>query len=239
MALPSKHIWIFTDGACSGNPGPGGWAAIIRWPDDEVQELGGGEPRATNNRMELMAALRALEHARERAGGAVHALVFTDSTYLIRGMTEWAPKWEAKGWPEDLANRTLWQALWDHRAGVEWHHVAAHAGIPGNERVDTIAVAYTHGQYPSLYQGPRAQYDVDLEIITSRTAGVKSKSRSRSKTPGVYLSLVDGQFQRHRDWKSCEAVVKGRSGARFQKAVSPEEEAEICARWGVIPPEDR
>ena len=135
-----KHVEIFTDGACSGNPGPGGWGAILRYRGVE-KELSGAEPETTNNRMELMAAIAALEALKE----PVEVDLYTDSEYLKRGITEWLPQWKARGWKtaakKPVKNADLWQrleaAMAPHR--VRWHWVRGHAGHAENERADRLA----------------------------------------------------------------------------------------------------
>lgn len=211
----------------------------MRWPDGRIEELGGGEKRATNNRMELMAALRAIERVRKDQASTreQRILILTDSMYLINGMTKWAHGWARKGWPEDLANRELWQELYAVRGHLEWRHVRGHAGIPGNERADQIAVGFSKGAAPALFVGAATEYPVQLSAALPPSAPPSAGDTSHTVAPSpassvVYLSLVDGKLERHTDWKSCEARVKGRSGARFQKALSPQEEAEILTRWG-------
>lgn len=133
-------IEIFTDGACSGNPGPGGWGALLRFRGKE-RELHGGEPETTNNRMELMAAIQALETLKR----PVHVRIHTDSKYVRDGITEWLPNWKARGWKtaakKPVKNVDLWQrleaAIGMHR--VEWRWVKGHAGHPENERADALA----------------------------------------------------------------------------------------------------
>ena len=135
-----KHVEIFTDGACSGNPGPGGWGAILRYKGVE-KELSGAEPETTNNRMELMAAIAALEALKEPVEVDLH----TDSEYLKKGITEWLPQWKARGWKtaakKPVKNADLWQrleaAMAPHR--VHWHWVKGHAGHAENERADALA----------------------------------------------------------------------------------------------------
>ena len=130
---------VFTDGAAKGNPGPGGWAAIVV-AAGRVRELGGGSRHTTNNRMELTGPIEALSHLKETPG---RVTVHTDSTYVIRGIREWIPSWQRRGWRtmegKDVLNRELWERLWtltqNHEGGVEWHYVRGHVGIPGNERV--------------------------------------------------------------------------------------------------------
>ncbi|MFD0804819.1 ribonuclease HI [Nocardioides caeni] len=131
---------IHTDGACLGNPGPGGWGAVLRY-GDHVKELHGGEPDTTNNRMELMAAIQALESLTRRSAVDLH----TDSSYVRNGILSWVVKWKANGWrtaaKQPVKNVDLWQRL-DAAAtehDVEWHWVKGHAGDPGNERADELA----------------------------------------------------------------------------------------------------
>lgn len=134
------RIEMFTDGACSGNPGPGGWGVVLRWKGHE-KELKGGEPATTNNRMELMAAIRGLEALKRPSAVDLH----TDSTYLRDGITKWIFSWKAKGWRtadnKPVKNQDLWQRLEEARKPhkVEWHWVKGHAGHPENERADQLA----------------------------------------------------------------------------------------------------
>ncbi len=132
-------VEIFSDGSCEGNPGRGGWAALVRM-DGYERELSGGEAHTTNNRMELTAALRALESL----PGGSRVRFYTDSEYLRKGITEWLPGWVARGWKRKggaLANVDLWQALAKviRRHEIEWRWVRGHAGHAENERVDRLA----------------------------------------------------------------------------------------------------
>lgn len=137
MVLPL--VEIFTDGSCEGNPGRGGWAALIRSGGQE-RVLTGTEAESTNNRMELMAALKAMEALQHPS----QVRFYTDSQYLRRGITEWLPNWQARGWKRKggaLANVELWQALAQaiQRHQIEWHWVKGHAGHTENQRVDRLA----------------------------------------------------------------------------------------------------
>lgn len=157
------RVWV--DGACSGNPGPGGWAALIVMPLGEVVELGGFEGRTTNNRMELMAAISALR-ALSRYPGQVR--VKSDSEYVVIGITKWLPGWRRRGWmrkdKQPVANQDLWQTLDAlvqlrtnlHR--VYWEHVDGHSGDLGNERADALAVSYSKGRPLPLYHGGLTGY---------------------------------------------------------------------------------
>jgi len=233
---------VFADGAAKGNPGPGGWGAIVVTPEGRVTELGGGSPHTTNNRMELTAVIEALRHVAPAPGPvAVH----TDSVYVLRGIRDWIHAWRRRGWTTkeggDVLNRDLWEDLADaeRRAGkVAWHFVRGHVGIPGNERVDAIANGFATGRPPALYRGPLVRYDVpvlDIPDDTSVPARKPSTPGGRKAAPHSYLSVVDGRPERHATWAECERRVKGRSGARFKKAMSAAEEADILRAWGFAP----
>jgi ribonuclease HI len=133
-------VEIYTDGACRGNPGPGGWAAFLS-VDGREKEIAGAEALTTNNRMELTAVIRALEALHR----PVSVRVFTDSQYVRRGITEWVAAWKARGWRtadrKSVKNIDLWQRLEElaARHEIDWRWVPAHAGVPGNERVDRLA----------------------------------------------------------------------------------------------------
>ena len=142
MSADRKQVDIHTDGACLGNPGPGGWGALLRWRGIE-RELAGGEPDTTNNRMELMAAISALEALKEPCDAILH----TDSQYVRKGITEWMANWVRRGWKtaggDPVKNRDLWERLHaaNARHKVDWRWVKGHAGDPDNERVDELARA--------------------------------------------------------------------------------------------------
>jgi ribonuclease HI len=131
-------VEIFTDGACSGNPGPGGWAALLRYKTVE-KEISGGERETTNNRMEMMAVIEAL--AALKKSSTVD--LYTDSQYVQKGVTEWMKGWKAKGWPSRIKNQDLWLRIDEEMARhkVTFHWVRGHDGHEENERVDKLAVA--------------------------------------------------------------------------------------------------
>jgi ribonuclease HI len=139
--MSARVVEIYTDGACSGNPGPGGWGAVLDYGGREKELYGGEAGKTTNNRMELMAAIRALESLTR----AVPVHLYTDSIYLRNGITKWLPSWKRNGWQtaakQPVKNADLWQRLEAavKRHDVDWRWVKGHAGDPGNERADALA----------------------------------------------------------------------------------------------------
>ena len=140
MSATRKQIEVHTDGACLGNPGPGGWGALLRWREVE-RELSGGEPDTTSNRMELMAAIAALEALREPCD----VILTTDSQYVRQGIMDWLSNWIRRGWKtaggDPVKNRDLWERLQAASAPhtIDWRWVKGHSGHPENERVDVLA----------------------------------------------------------------------------------------------------
>ena len=137
----SKPVEIFTDGACQGNPGPGGWGALLRWHNHE-KTLSGGAAHTTNNRMELLAAIKALEALKKPC----QVIITTDSRYVQQGITQWLPNWKKRNWltaaKQPVKNADLWQRLESaihQQQRVEWRWVKGHAGHPDNERADQLA----------------------------------------------------------------------------------------------------
>ena len=147
----TSTITIYTDGACSGNPGPGGWAARLRYADGRIKEIGGSAEATTNNRMELNAAIQGLR----AADGADSIEVVTDSEYMRKGITEWIINWKRRGWKtaakKPVLNKDLWLELDElNTERVRWAYTKGHAGDPDNERCDEIAQAYSQGLEPTL-----------------------------------------------------------------------------------------
>ncbi len=138
--MPHRSVIIYTDGACSGNPGPGGWGSVLMYLGHR-RELSGGDASTTNNRMELMAVIKALEALKRPCNITIH----TDSTYVMKGMTEWLPQWKQRNWltaaKKPVKNVELWQrlekAIDSHK--VDWKWVKGHSGVPENERADELA----------------------------------------------------------------------------------------------------
>lgn len=230
-------IVIYCDGASSGNPGPSGWGAIIFFPDGRVLEMGGGSPRATNNQMELQAAISSLERVQ---GIKAPVLICTDSSYLINGATGWIHGWMKNGWKTkegaDVSNRDHWQKLHLMMRTVPkitWQHVRGHCGIPGNERADAIAVAFRDEKDIDLYQGSKDQYTHVTDVMPPPPSANPSPSKKKPPKTGYYLSLLGNTVERHQTWAQCEARVKGQSKAKFKKVANEVDEREVLAKWGV------
>ncbi|NJK78664.1 MAG: ribonuclease HI [Chloroflexaceae bacterium] len=222
-------IRIVTDGACKGNPGAGGWAALIIYTDNRIDELGGREPRTTNNRMELQAVIEGLRHV----PADVPVEVITDSKYVLQGATKWVHRWRQHDWQTvqgtSVENRDLWEALAD-LAGqrVQWQHVYGHTGDVYNERANTIAQAYAAGRTPP----PRS---VQLPTATEHTSdtGLLSRIEQARPAPTTYLSLVRGKVERHTTWDACKARTHGVPGARLKKCKSAAEELATVRAWNM------
>lgn len=229
-----KKIVIFSDGSSRGNPGPGGFGAIII-EDGEVKEIGGREDHTTNNRMELLAVITALSSVSSND----EIVVNTDSAYVVNGITKWVFGWQKNNWKtaqdDDVLNKDLWQKFIEVVKGkkIKWNVVSGHSGIPGNERCDEIATFFADGKKPDLYNGKIFNYSVDITDLMGD--GTKKKKKTNSKVPGYsYLSLVNGVFKKHKDWASCEKEVKGIKGkVKFKKAESEIHEEEIMKEWEI------
>ena len=242
--MTEKKIIIYSDGACSGNPGPGGWGAIVS-DMMSVYELGDADVSTTNNRMELNGVIRALEFvvkSKELAESDT-VQIFTDSVYVIRGITQWIHGWKKRDWKnsenEDVLNQDLWQQLdavvfkAKTRHKLIWSYVKGHAGIPGNERCDQIAVSFSKNEFVSLYRGSATSYVFDIgELPEIRPLPEMKGKGAPSSVRSWYISLVNGVFSRHETWSQCEALVKGRP-AKFKKVSSEEEEKAVKKSWGM------
>jgi ribonuclease HI len=221
---------IFTDGSSRGNPGPGGWGAVVV-EGEKVTELGGKETKTTNNRMELTAVVEALASTK-----ADEVSVHTDSSYLINGITEWIEGWKKNNWKtktkEDVLNRDLWEMLDESISGREvlFRKVSGHAGVPANERCDVIATSYADNNPVLLFKGDLLDYTVDVEQIEISVGGKEKKSKSKSSGPAYsYVSSIDSVVAVHKTWDECKARVNGVSGALFKKSVSAEDEQNIIS----------
>ncbi len=223
-------LTIYTDGACSGNPGPGGWGTVLV-RGEAYEELGGREERTTNNRMEMRAAAEGLRRA--APGDRVH--VVTDSKYLHDGILKWIRAWKRRGWKKadgaEVLNRDLWEELDGlcSRPGIRvtWEHVRGHSGHLLNERCDRIATGFARGTPPVLERWAAGE---------GRPAAADARGEAGEDLAyPAYLSWVDGEARLDRSWPTCEARVKGRGGARFKKVRSPAEYRATLSTWGLDP----
>jgi ribonuclease HI len=241
---PLESHLIFCDGSSLGNPGPGGWGAIVVRKEGMVFELGGPENPTTNNRMELKGLIEALKAIDHEEGDVT---VYTDSKYVESGATSWYRGWIARGWRtstnDPVLNADLWKVLLaaiserGKFGRVYWKRVPGHSGVAGNERADAIATGFAKGMPPELFNGSLATYaidilniDVDPDLHEER---VHDKARSRMKAYS-YISEVKGVIQTHATWAECEARVKGKSGVKFKKSLSAAEERLIIAAWSKL-----
>jgi ribonuclease HI len=229
-----KKVIIFSDGASRGNPGKGGWGAIIASPDTVI-EIGGHEKKATNNRMELGAILGALK----KTDTADYIEAYLDSAYVVNGISKWIYGWLKNNWKTkdggDVSNKDLWKSLYElvEDRKLNWHLIKGHAGHGGNERVDEIATAFADGENIELYNGSRKEYKYSLSVDLEKNDLPREKDRKNIKAYS-YLSLVNSDFRKHKTWTECESQIKGKSGAKFRKAISKEDEEKIMKEWGVI-----
>jgi len=227
---------IFTDGASKGNPGRGGFGVVVVW-DGQVTELGGREDNVSNNNMELRGAIEALKFARKKS--LADLLIYSDSKYVINGITAWIFAWKRNGWKtkagEPVANIDLWKDLSELALGlkIKWEYTGGHVGIVGNERVDAIASDFAEGKKVELYSGPLETYGKDILNITKDETAHEAKSAARSKSKlraYSYVSEVDGVVKTHKTWSECEDRVKGKN-ARYKKAISSEDEINIIEKF--------
>ncbi|OHA15037.1 MAG: ribonuclease HI [Candidatus Taylorbacteria bacterium RIFCSPLOWO2_12_FULL_43_20] len=247
-------IRIYTDGSSRGNPGPGGWGAIVFFGDEFVVELGGREAHTTNNRMELTAAVYALrfveshEKKREDQGNFTRSNdlksypidLRTDSQYLINGITKWIWGWEKNGWKtaakEKVLNQDLWMELFSltQQFKVNWNYVAGHSGVIANERCDEIATAFADGIKVPLYSGELSKYALANIAGGENSRGQEKdykKSDREKNRKYSYISMVDGKIMVHDNWDECEKRVKGVSGAKYKKISSETEKARVMEEF--------
>ena len=228
-----NSIIVFADGASLGNPGKGGWGAIIL-SHNQVTELGGRKDDATNNMMELTAAIEAFSFLKDEKDPIT---ISTDSAYVVNGAEKWILRWREEGWKtkakKPIRNFSLWKKLDDLSFGkkIIWRHVSGHSGMSGNERVDTIASAFAKGNSPILYKGSLSAYKINL--LDERYDKDKKTKRQASRSGKLaysYASFVDGVIRVHKTWRECEAIVKGKN-AKFRKTLDREDEQKLIQSW--------
>lgn len=234
--MSRDELIVYTDGASRGNPGPGGWGAVIL-VGGQAMEIAGSAQDATNNQMELEAVRAVLSDS----GALAHAgavTVFSDSAYVVNGMNSWMWGWETKGWitsqKTPVENKVLWQSLltlsrkYGNRLTIA--KVAGHSGELYNERCDELAVAAALGKKQELFKGTQNAYGIFLKEAGT-TAKEAAPKKKKSDTPAYsYISLVDGQVYTDKTWVACEKRVKGKK-ALYKKVFSKEEETALVQEY--------
>lgn len=209
-----ENVIIYTDGASRGNPGRGGWAAVII-TDNQVVELGGYKELTTNNQMELQGVIGALEHCVQKFKND-HIEVNSDSQYVLLGIQSWVHGWQKNGWVtkqnEAVKNKDEWQALLalSQQLKISWKKVKGHAGDLGNERADYIATSFADTQAADLFIGPKAGY----------------YALESPRTFPCYASFVDQVLKYHSTWDECKQAIAGKKGVLYKKLLSASEESD-------------
>ncbi len=234
MKSKQDTITLYTDGSSRGNPGPGGWAAILM-SDSEVIELAGNKKPATNNQMELQAVIEGLAHAKRYYVDA-HIELHADSRYVLNGIEKWLDGWVKKDWmtmaKKPVENKGQWvelMALRDHFGRkLKLNKVDGHSGHIYNDRCDELAVAAALGKNPKLFNGTIKEYETELANNPPQSENKSDKKSSTNKGAAYsYVSMVDGIVQADRDWATCEKRVKGKKGAKYKKVFSKGEETQL------------
>lgn len=260
-----NDIIIYTDGSSLGNPGRGGWGAVIMFPEHndkskvesnklKVIELGGAEKDTTNNRMEMTAAYEALHFVESKLKTNNYKLitVFTDSAYLLNGITKWVYGWEKKDWKTSTGDEVLNQDLWKKLVSIvrkiefkiKWIKVKGHSGVHLNERADVICTSFSSGEPVKLHKNitlaefekylPLPEGKGSKKLASPTKVGVRHGSDKKSSKPGYsYVSMVDGKIKIDKTWVECEKRVKGKSGAKYKKSINKEDENNIIALWSL------
>ena len=241
--MKKSSYLLFTDGACSGNPGKGAWAFVAihletNLGDSEVIEGADFSDQTTNNKMELTAVLKAIEWLAERKFD--EAVIWTDSKYVQEGLSSWIYGWQRNNWVTKEGNPVSNQELWKHALtlekslGVTWKKIRlerlpGHHGILGNERCDQLARECIANEFASTYQGPLKNHPFGMDMLKT------SPDKVQNLGEFWYISLVAGEAKRHKTWPECEAYVRGKKSAKFKKVYSIQEESLILKGWGSDP----
>lgn len=241
-----QSVIAFTDGSCSGNPGQGGWGSVLCLNDKDsktahIIELGGyGGEQTTNNEMEIVAVLEVfsyLEKTSKDAPTSMRLVIATDSTYVLKGVSQWMTRWEVNGWKtksgDEVANLSLWKKLLSFKKrwsrNFEIKKVDAHSGHPANERADQIAVDFSKKRRVDLFSGSLEKSPFQINDFSLQ----RSNSNQRVPFKPIYLSLVHGELQEHRSWPECQNRVQGVSGAKFKKVKTKQEKDSVLKSWGI------
>lgn len=240
--LEKYSYLIFSDGSSLGNPGNGGFGTIVIQNQRLVTEIGGHEKNTTNNRMELAGLLSGLRMIEKLEGDV---LCCTDSQYVINSVTKWLNGWKKNNWKTSTKTPVLNKDLIEqidriieaHKkiGEINFKYVPGHVGVSGNERCDQIATTFARDENPDLFSGTLSDYAIDILNIGVDEDKNDKKFELKKKNGKAYsyLSLVDGKAMRHDSWPECEKRVKGKSGVKYKKALSQQDEQTILKSWGV------
>lgn len=249
--MKKDEIIIYTDGSSLGNPGPGGWGSVLLFPDLKVIELGGREKESTNNRMEMTAGIEALKEIEKRKTKAKVIKICTDSSYLLNGITMWIYAWVKNNWitktKEPVLNKDLWEILYKvesnlkNKYKIEWVKVSGHSGVHLNERCDQIATSFAGNNTTMLFRGNLKDYEKLFGKITTPSRfkvetpllHKEGRIKTKSRIAYSYVSAVGGKVFADKTWGECEKRVKGKSGAKYKKVFSKEEEQDLIAEWSL------
>lgn len=234
---PLRVVAAACDGACSGNPGPGGWGALLRFEDGSQRELGGADPATTNNRMELTAALALLENLRDLPRHP-DLVIRTDSRYLIDGLQKWLAGWKRKGWRTasggQVLNRDLWERLDRARLpDLSLVHVRGHSGDPDNDRCDVIAVAFARGQRPRLAVAGPAAPALPLpaqETTVLMASGLKTQALKASAATKPAAKTAAASTPAARAAAARTAVLESEGAAAAPSELAPEALTTLLSR---------
>lgn len=248
--MKKDEIIIYTDGSSLGNPGPGGWGTVVAINGEKIIEIGGRENESTNNRMEMTAALEALRLVEKRKIKSKTIIIHTDSSYLLNGITMWVYSWVKNNWKtktgDAVLNKDIWEDLYKVSSNLKsiyeiiWVKVSGHDGIHLNERCDVIATGFSAQSHPILFTGSPKDYEklfgVSLEDHKENKKIIDKiikKKKNSKEIAYSYVSQVSGKIHADKTWAQCEKRVKGKSGAKYQKVYSKQEEQELIGLWSL------
>jgi ribonuclease HI len=238
-----NDIIIYTDGSSLGNPGKGGYGAVIVFQkENRVIELGDFSSMTTNNKMELTAIIESLTLLeKEKVSPTTSIVIHTDSAYAINGITKWIHGWKKKNWitstKTSVLNADLWKRL-DRLnilfSNIIFNHVRGHVGVFGNEKCDTIATSFAKGESIKLYEGSLTDYDQRILFVEKSVSSSEKKQKTVSqKNTGKahsYVSVIGSVVEIHKTWESCKQRVDGKN-AKFKKVFSDQEEKKLIQEW--------
>lgn len=228
-----ENTIIWTDGSSRGNPGRGGFGAVII-ENGFVKEFGGFEENTTNNRMEIKSAIAALENSKNS-----FISIYTDSSYLVSAMTSWIFSWQKNNWikkgsdkNEEVLNKDLFIKLLEVSKDkkIQWIKVRGHAGVPLNERCDVIATSFADGKQTPLFSGKVSDYKISLDFDVDKNLPISKEKKSNQKAYS-YVSKIDGEIFVDKSWEDCKKRVSGVSNVRYKKSLNKDDEEKIIKEF--------